>query len=121
MVFCVGKLMAPFFVRTLFRYPSSEALIVAIIGFMMWICLLAHHFNFSVALGVFLAGSISSRTSITEQVEKITESVRDVFTAVFFTSIGMMIDLKAIIHFWPWIFALAIITFVGQTVLGQSH
>ncbi|MDR1890641.1 MAG: cation:proton antiporter [Puniceicoccales bacterium] len=118
MVFCVGKLVAPFFVRILFRDPSPEALVVAIIGFLMAICQLAHHFNFSVALGAFLAGSILSRTNITEQVDKITESLRDVFNAVFFTSIGMMIDLKAIVRFWPWILALAVITFVGQTCIG---
>ncbi|MDR0742173.1 MAG: cation:proton antiporter [Puniceicoccales bacterium] len=118
MVFCVGKLVAPFFVRILFREPSPEALVVAIIGFLMAICQLAHHFNFSVALGAFLAGSILSRTNITQQVDRITESLRDVFNAVFFTSVGMMIDLKAIVHFWPWILTLALITFVGQTCIG---
>ncbi|MDR2778772.1 MAG: cation:proton antiporter [Puniceicoccales bacterium] len=118
MVFCVGKLVAPFFVRILFRDPSPEALVVAIIGFLMAICQLAHHFNFSVALGAFLAGSILSRTNITEQIDKITESLRDVFNAVFFTSIGMMIDLKAIVHFWPWILSIALITFIGQTCIG---
>jgi Kef-type K+ transport system membrane component KefB len=87
---------------------------------MIRICLLAHYFNFSVALGVFLTGSILSRTDITEQVDKITESLRDFFNAVFFISIGMMTDLKAIILFWSWIFALAILTFVGQ-IYWDNH
>jgi CPA2 family monovalent cation:H+ antiporter-2 len=82
-VICVRKLVAPFFVRILFRDPSLEALLIAIIGFLMTICQLAHHFNFSVALGAFLAGSILSRTNIIEQVDKITESLQDVFNALF--------------------------------------
>ncbi|MDR1432871.1 MAG: cation:proton antiporter [Puniceicoccales bacterium] len=117
-VFCVGKLCAPTFVRALFRSSSEEVLVVAVIGFTMAICQLAHHFNFSVALGAFLAGSILSQTDIAEQVDKNTESLRNVFNAVFFTSIGMTIDLKAIIHLLPWIVTLAILTFAGQTLIG---
>jgi CPA2 family monovalent cation:H+ antiporter-2 len=86
----------------------------------MAICQLAHHFNFSMALGAFLTESILSRTNIIEQVDEITESLRDVFNAVFMP-IEMMIDLKAIIYFWPWILALAVITFVGQTCIGTAY
>jgi CPA2 family monovalent cation:H+ antiporter-2 len=118
MVFCIGKLLAPLFVRVLFRSSSAELLAVAVIGFMMAICQLAHYFHFSVALGAFLAGSILSKTNIAEPIDKITEPLRDVFNAVFFTSIGMMIDLRAVVHFWPWILALAVLTTVGQTVIG---
>ncbi|MDR3144409.1 MAG: cation:proton antiporter [Puniceicoccales bacterium] len=118
MVFCLGKLLAPFFVRVLFRSSSAEVLVVTVIGMTMAIALLAEHFNFSVALGAFLAGSILSQTNIAEQVEKITEPLRNVFNAVFFTTIGMRIDLKAIMHLWPWIIALALLTFIGQTVIG---
>jgi CPA2 family monovalent cation:H+ antiporter-2 len=73
-----------------------------------------------VALGAFLAGSILSQTNVAEQVDKITEPLRDVFNAVFFTTIGMMIDLKAIINFWPWIIALSVLTFAGQTCIGTA-
>jgi CPA2 family monovalent cation:H+ antiporter-2 len=66
MVVCVGKFVAPVFVRILFRDPSSEVLLVAIIGFLMAIYQMAYHFNFSVALGAFLAESILSRTNIIE-------------------------------------------------------
>lgn len=118
MVFCIGKLIAPFFVRAIFRSASKEVLAVAVIGFMMTICLLAHYFQLSVALGAFLAGSILAQTHLAEEIDKITEPLRDVFNAVFFTTIGLMIDLKAILHLWPWIVLLATLTFVGQTSIG---
>ncbi|MDR1401902.1 MAG: cation:proton antiporter [Puniceicoccales bacterium] len=118
MVFCIGKLTAPLFVRALLRSSSSEVLAVTVIGLTMAICFLAHYFEFSVALGAFLAGSILSQTNIAEQVDKTTEPLRDVFNAVFFTSIGMMIDARAIFHFLPWIVILSILTFVGQTFIG---
>jgi Kef-type K+ transport system membrane component KefB len=86
MIVCVRKLVASFSVHVLFRDPSPESLLVTIIGFLMAICQLAHHFNFSVAFGAFLAESILSRTNIIEQVDKITESLRDVFNTVFFVN-----------------------------------
>jgi CPA2 family monovalent cation:H+ antiporter-2 len=118
MVFCFGKLAAPMFVRTLFKSSSSEVLVVTVIGVMMAICHLAHVFEFSPALGAFIAGSILSQTDIAERVDKATESLRDVFNAVFFISIGMMIDLRSICHLWPWMVALSILTFAGQTFIG---
>jgi Kef-type K+ transport system membrane component KefB len=86
MIICVGKLVASFSVHILFRDPSPESLLVAIIGFLMAICQLAHYVNFSVALGAFLAESILSRTNIIEQVDKITESLRDVFNVIFYVN-----------------------------------
>ncbi|MDR1413333.1 MAG: cation:proton antiporter [Puniceicoccales bacterium] len=118
MVFCVGKLTAPLLVRALLKSSSSEVLAVTVIGLTMAICFLAHHFKFSVALGAFLAGSILSQTNIAEQVDKTTEPLRDVFNAVFFTSIGMMMDIKAIFHLLPWIVILSVLTFAGQTLIG---
>ena len=117
-VFFFGKILAPFLVKALFRSSSKEVLVVTAIGFTTAICLLSKNFNLSPTLGAFLSGSILSQTHISEEIDKSTESLRDVFGAVFFTVTGMMIDMSAIARLWHVILLLSILTFVGKTLIG---
>lgn len=64
------------------------------IGFSTAICLLSENFNLSPTLGAFLSGSILSQTHISEEIDKSTKALRDVFGAVFFTIMGMMTDMS---------------------------
>jgi CPA2 family monovalent cation:H+ antiporter-2 len=120
MVFCFGKSAAPLFIRTLFKSESSEILVVAVVGSMLAICVLASHFGLSVALGAFLAGSILSKTHIAENVEELTAPLRDVFGAVFFASIGIMTDLNSILAHLPFVIGLSFLTVLGQTLFGST-
>jgi CPA2 family monovalent cation:H+ antiporter-2 len=120
MVFCVGKFVAPWFVNAVFKSESSEILIVAISGAMLAVCVLAQHFELSVALGAFLAGSILSQTSIAEDIETLTVPLRNVFGAIFFASIGIMTDLNSVLDHIFLVIWLSFLTVIGQTFFGSA-
>ncbi|MDR0595791.1 MAG: cation:proton antiporter [Puniceicoccales bacterium] len=120
MVFCVGKFVAPWFVKTLFGSESPEILIVVIVGTMLAVCVLAQRFELSVALGSFLVGSILSQTSIADDVETLTAPLRNIFGAVFFASIGIMTNLNSVLNHGLLVIGLSIITIVGQTFFGSA-
>ncbi|MDR1255692.1 MAG: cation:proton antiporter [Puniceicoccales bacterium] len=119
MVFCLGKSLAPWFVKALFGSESPEILIVAITGTMFAVCVLAQQFELSLALGAFLAGSILSQTSIADDVETLTAPLRNVFGAVFFAYIGIITNLSNVFEHILLVIGLSILTVLGQTFFGS--
>lgn len=111
-VFFIGRLLAPFLIRLLLRFNSEEVLTIAIVGFLMAIGLLAERSHFSIALGAFLAGAILSQSQLSEAIEKHMLPIRTLFTAIFFISVGLMINLPLLVHFLGPIIALTILTFL---------
>lgn len=110
-VFFTGRMLAPILIRMLLRFNSEEILTLVIVGFLMAIGLLAECSHFSIALGAFLAGAIFSQTEISEAIEKHTQPIRSVFTAIFFVSIGLMVDLHQIWEYRLPILILTLLTF----------
>ncbi len=119
MVFCIGKFFAPFFINAIFRSESAEILVVAVVGTMLAICVLAAHFELSVALGAFLVGAILANTNISESIEHLTAPLRTIFGAVFFASIGIMTDIGNVLLHWKLVLTLSVLTILGQTFLGS--
>ncbi len=93
-VYYFGRLATPSIVKTLMRYANPELVTLCSVGLMMGISLLASSFHFSGALGAFLAGAIFSRSKLAEQIQSSQEPIRYLFCAVFFVSIGMLIQPK---------------------------
>ena len=75
-----------------------ETTVVASVGIAFGFALLALTFNYSVALGAFLAGSLVAESGVEKKVEHLVQPVRDIFAAVFFVSVGMLIDPAQIVH-----------------------
>lgn len=119
MVFCIGKSIAPFLMNAIARSESSEILLVAVIGTMLAVCMLAEHFGLSVALGAFLSGAILSNTTVAENIEHLTKPLQTLFGAVFFASIGIMTDIGNVLQHFGIILTLAILTIAGQTFFGS--
>src|SRR3989454_220728 len=88
----VGLMVVPRAIRVIVRLNRRETTLVASIGICFTIALLAQAFGYSIALGAFLAGSLVAESGEEKQVERLVEPVRDVFAAVFFVSVGMLID-----------------------------
>lgn len=120
MVFCIGKSLAPFFMNAIFRSGSSEILLIAVVGCMLAVCVLADHFGLSVALGSFLSGAILANTTVAENIEQVTSPLRTLFGAVFFASIGIMTDIGNVLQHWELVLMLSILTIVGQTFFGSA-
>lgn len=117
--------MGLYFVPRVFKQISptlnEETILVISVGACFVMVVIATYVGFSAALGAFVAGSILSETHLSHKIEKVTNPLKYLFSAIFFVSIGMMIDPKIVIeHFWIILF-ISFVTIVGKfigTLLG---
>jgi CPA2 family monovalent cation:H+ antiporter-2 len=97
---------------------NEETLLVVALGMCLGMVLLANYLGFSSALGAFLAGSLLSGTVLWETLEHITKPLKDFFGAIFFISVGMMVDPGLIVQYAVPIIIITIITICGQSVFS---
>ena len=95
-----GILLVPPLVRFVARTGRDETLVVASVGICFGFAMEAERAGYSVALGAFLAGSLVAESGVAERLEELVRPLRDVFAAVFFVSVGMMIDPQLIAAHW---------------------
>ncbi len=110
----VGMLVVPRIMRYVVRLRRPETTLVASIGFCFATALLARSIGWSVALGAFLAGSLVEESGEGRAVERLIEPVRDMFVAMFFVSVGMLIDPLLALRHWPVVLAFTLIVVVGK-------
>ncbi len=115
----IGFVVVPPVVRFVVRMGRPETTLVAVVGICFGFALLAEHAGYSVALGAFLSGSLVAESGEVEQIEHLVAPLRDIFGAVFFVSVGMMIDPKLIAEHWQ---ALIVLTaaVVGGKIFGVT-
>lgn len=89
-----GMFVIPRFIRRLKRTEKTEVLVVGAVGLCFSFAYLAESIGYSAALGAFIGGVLVAESGLGHQVEKATASVRDVFVAVFFVSMGMTVEPK---------------------------
>ena len=106
----------PRFMRFVLRLESDETTLVAAIGIAFSAALLAWVFGYSVALGAFIAGSLVAESGQGEKIDHLIAPVRDLFVAVFFVAVGMLIDPRVVIEQWPAVLALTALVVVGKTI-----
>ncbi|MES3018728.1 MAG: cation:proton antiporter [Bacteroidota bacterium] len=133
-IFTISKLLfflALWFIAGIFLLPTllkrakslmdEETLLILSIGLCLGMVVLATEVGFSAELGAFIMGSIIAETTSAEKVEHVTKPVKDLFGAVFFVSVGMMIDPQAIFQYgWP-VIIVTLLTLFGKllsTTLG---
>jgi CPA2 family monovalent cation:H+ antiporter-2 len=110
----IGFIVVPPVVRFVVRMDRPETTLVAVVGICFGFALLAEHAGYSVALGAFLAGSLVAESGEVEQIEHLVAPLRDIFGAVFFVSVGMMIDPALIQQHWQ-----ALIVLTAAVVFGK--
>jgi monovalent cation:H+ antiporter-2, CPA2 family len=110
----VGMLVVPRFVRFVLRLGRTETTLVASIGLAFGIAYLALESGYSVALGAFLAGTLIAESGHGDEIEHLIRPVRDLFAAVFFVSVGMLIEPAAVVREWATILAFTAIVVVGK-------
>jgi CPA2 family monovalent cation:H+ antiporter-2 len=114
LLFVVGMLTVPRLMRSVVKLDRAETTIVASVGIAFGFAYLAASVGYSVALGAFIAGSLVAESGVAKTVEHLVMPVRDMFAAIFFVSVGMMIDPMAIIENWPIVLAFLAIVIVGN-------
>ncbi len=109
-----GMLIVPRAIRAINRLKRPETTLVASVGICFGIALLAQEFGYSVALGAFLAGSLVAESGQEKQVAHLILPVRDLFAAIFFVSVGMLIDPAVIAQHW-----VAVTVFTALVIAGK--
>ncbi len=110
-----GMLLVPRAIRYVRHRGNPETLLVASLGLCFGFAYLALAFGYSVALGAFIAGSLVAESGEAHAVEEIVRPVRDLFAAIFFVSVGLLIDPALVARHWG-----AVVAFIGLVVLGKS-
>ena len=110
----IGLLVIPRAVRYVVSLERAETTLVAAIGICFALALLAQKFGYSVALGAFLAGTLVAESGEGKRIEQLVQPVRDVFGAIFFVAVGMLIDPRLVAEHWG-----AVLAFAGIVVVGK--
>ncbi|MBD5780626.1 cation:proton antiporter [Pelagicoccus sp. NFK12] len=113
-VFLIGTLGSKRLVRVLEKRGTTEMITMATLGLIFGVSLIAEQFQFSWALGGFLAGAILPTAGIGHRIESLTEPLRDLFCALFFVTVGMLIEPAALWENAPAILILSAVVVVGK-------
>jgi CPA2 family monovalent cation:H+ antiporter-2 len=111
-----GYLFVPRAIRAVAKLASPETLLVASVGLCFAFALLAEASGYSVALGAFLAGSLVAESGRHKQVEHLVAPLRDLFAAVFFVSVGSLVDPLAVADNWAAVGLFTAIVVVGKVL-----
>lgn len=114
--FLLGIFLLPTFLKKIKNLVDDEILLILSIGLCLGMVLVATNVGFSAELGAFVMGSIIAETTVAEKLEHTFKPVKDLFGAVFFVSVGMMINYDAMITYaWP-ILIVTLLTLFGKMV-----
>lgn len=117
--FLVGVYVLPSFLFRVRDYLNSETLLVVSMGLCFSMAVFSVMCGFSLELGAFVMGSILAGTMVAERMEKVVQPVKDLFGAVFFISVGMMVDPTILATYWWQILLLAVVVIVGMIFFGS--
>ena len=118
MWFTVGIFIIPTVFKRFKRYISDEQMLIIAMGLCFAMVLFSINSGFSAALGAFVMGSILAGTIEAERIERLISPVKDLFGAVFFISVGMMVNPTIMVRHWSVIALLAVVVIVGMIVFG---
>lgn len=116
--FVVGVYILPSFLQKVARYLNNETLLVVSMALCFSMAVFSVMCGFSLELGAFVMGSILAGTVFAERMEKVVLPLRDLFGAVFFISVGMMVDPSVLVTYWSEILLLAAVVIVGMIIFG---
>lgn len=115
----VGLLIVPRLIRAAVRSDRAETILISSIGVCFAASLLALSLGYSVALGAFIAGALVAESGQQKQVEHLVAPVRDLFVAIFFVAVGMLLDPAVVVEYW-WMIAVLVVIVIGGKVLAVS-
>ena len=117
--FVVGIAFLPMFLRHARRLINDETMLVVAIGLCCLMAVVSAQVGFSSAFGAFVMGSIMAETVEAERIIKLVEPVKNLFGAIFFVSVGMLVD-PAVLSSYAWpICAIVLTILIGQSVFGS--
>lgn len=112
--FITGIFLLPTFLRKMKKFLDEETLLILSVALCLGMVVLATKVGFSAELGAFIMGSVFAETTSAEKVEHLLKPLKDLFGAVFFVSVGMMIDFNAIMEY-----RVPVLLVTGLTIFGK--
>ena len=113
-VFVVGIYLIPSMLQRNRKLMNAETLLIVSIALCLGMVYLATMAGFSAALGAFIMGSLLAETVLAERIEHLVKPVKDLFGAIFFVSVGMLIDPAILIDHWKPVLLLSFVVVIGQ-------
>lgn len=116
--FLIGIYLLPAFFRKARKMMNDETLLVIVVGLCLGMVYLATITGFSAALGAFIMGSILAETVEAEHIEHLIKPVKDLFGAIFFVSVGMLVDPAVLVEYaWP-VVIITLVTIAGKALFS---
>ena len=115
----VGIFAIPLFLRSVRKLINDEVMLVVALGMCCAMAVFSTKVGFSSAFGAFIMGSILAETVEAERIEKLVEPVKNLFGAIFFVSVGMLVDLDILVEYAFPIMALVLTILIGQSIFGS--
>ena len=116
--FICGILIIPTLLRIVKKHLNDETLIILALGLCLGMVLTAEEAGFSSALGAFVMGSILAETVESHRIEKLMTPLKNVFAAIFFISVGMLINPSSLVDYWYSILWVSLVVIVGMILFG---
>ena len=116
--FVVGILVIPTLLRKVRPYLNDETLIILALGLCLGMVLTAEEAGFSSALGAFVMGMVLAETLESHRIEHLMAPLKNVFAAIFFVSVGMMINPSSLVEYWPSILFVSVVIIIGMITFG---
>jgi len=116
--FVCGILIIPTLIRKVKKHLNDETLVILALGLCLGMVLTAEEAGFSSALGAFVMGSILAETAESHRIEKLMTPLKNVFAAIFFISVGMLIDPSALSEYWTSIVYVSLVIILGMILFG---
>jgi CPA2 family monovalent cation:H+ antiporter-2 len=114
--FLLGMYLIPTFFRRMKRFLNDETMLIISTAFCIGMVFLATRAGFSSALGAFIMGSILAETIDSDRIERLTLPIKDFFGAIFFVSVGMMIQVSTIGEYIVPILIISLVIIIGQVL-----
>ena len=117
--FVVGIFLIPLMLRSMRKLINNETLLIVSLGLCCAMAVLSTKVGFSSAFGAFVMGSILAETIEAERIEKLVEPVKNLFGAIFFVSVGMLVDPEVLVEYAVPIAVLVLTILFGQALFGS--
>lgn len=114
----IGLLAVPWLLRKLSDSASEELQTLMVAGLMLGLALTAQKAGYSLAMGAFILGSIIAETPQRAQIDRVFEGARDMFSAVFFVSIGLLIDVRLLGQSWLLVLGASVLALLARPLGG---
>ncbi|MCU0423662.1 MAG: cation:proton antiporter [Bacteroidia bacterium] len=118
--FLAGIYLIPGFLKKAGRHLSDETLMIIAVALCLFMVIVAANVGFSAALGAFIMGSILAETTKAERIEHVIKPVKDLFGAVFFVSVGMLINPTVLVTYAVPVIVLTLVVIIGKFVYATS-